>query len=126
MATAAGWAILEDAWEAAYQVTGVEWDKKHADEPGYQLAFLQDIIGTLFRPATIDPAWLTPTVTSLTTAAYDDRIMPSGELDTARLAVLSDALEEAGCTDTAILDHLRSPGPHVRGCWALDLLLAKE
>jgi hypothetical protein len=46
----------------------------------------------------------------------------SGHLDNARLAVLSDALEEAGCDD-AILSHLRSPGPHVRGCWAVDLCL---
>jgi hypothetical protein len=39
---------------------------------------------------------------------------------------LADALEDAGCTDADILSHLRSPGPHVRGCWALDLLLGKE
>ena len=38
----------------------------------------------------------------------------------------ADALEEAGCDDAAILDHLRSPGPHVRGCWALDMLLGKS
>jgi hypothetical protein len=41
------------------------------------------------------------------------------------LPVLADALEEAGCTDQTILDHLRGPGPHVRGCWAVDLLLGK-
>jgi len=49
-----------------------------------------------------------------------------GFLDNDRLAVLADALEEAGCTEQAILDHLRSPGPHARGCWALDLVLGKE
>ncbi len=49
-----------------------------------------------------------------------------GTLDNDRLAVLCDALEEAGCDDAAIIEHLRSPGPHVRGCWALDLLLNKE
>ena len=43
-----------------------------------------------------------------------------------RMPILADALEEAGCTDEAILNHLRSPGPHVRGCWALDLVLGKE
>ena len=58
--------------------------------------------------------------------AYDERLMPSGELDLGRLAVLSDALEEAGCTSAEILTHLRSPGPHVRGCWALDLILGKS
>jgi hypothetical protein len=43
-----------------------------------------------------------------------------------RLAVLADALEEAGCADADILSHLRGPGPHVRGCWVVDLLLGKE
>jgi hypothetical protein len=42
------------------------------------------------------------------------------------LPVLADALEEAGCTDADLLGHLRGPGPHVRGCWAVDLLLGKE
>ena len=42
-----------------------------------------------------------------------------------RLAVLSDALEEAGCAEARLLDHLRGPSPHVRGCWAVDLLLGK-
>ena len=58
--------------------------------------------------------------------AYEDRLLPSGHLDPVRLAVLADALEEAGCTDESILTHLRSAGPHVRGCWALDLVLGKE
>jgi hypothetical protein len=43
-----------------------------------------------------------------------------------RLPVLADALEEAGCTDADILGHLRGPGPHVRGCWAVDLILGKR
>jgi len=42
------------------------------------------------------------------------------------LPILADALEDAGCTETTILEHFRGPGPHVRGCWALDLVLAKE
>jgi hypothetical protein len=43
----------------------------------------------------------------------------------ADLPVLADALTEAGCADADLLGHLRSPGPHVRGCWAVDLLLGK-
>jgi hypothetical protein len=43
-----------------------------------------------------------------------------------RLAVLADALEDAGCTEATILDHLRGLGTHVRGCWPIDLLLVKE
>jgi hypothetical protein len=47
-------------------------------------------------------------------------------LDPAWLAVLADALEDAGCTDQTILCHLRSAGPHGRGCWALDHFLGKS
>lgn len=89
-----------------------------------------------------------------------------GTLAPDRLAVLADALEEAGCPQEVseqcsrcdglgwyqdmgpntftftcqdcdgvgrvspvphpLLTHLRSPGPHVRGCWAVDCLLGKE
>jgi hypothetical protein len=42
----------------------------------------------------------------------------------ARLAVLADALEEAGA-EGELLGHLRGLGPHVRGCWAVDLVLEK-
>jgi hypothetical protein len=61
---------------------------------------------------------------SLAEAAYEHRELPSGHLELARLAVLSDALEEAGATGE-VLDHLRATGPHVRGCWALDLVLGR-
>jgi hypothetical protein len=43
-----------------------------------------------------------------------------------RSPVLADALEEAGCAADDILSHLRSPGPHVRGCWAIDVILGKK
>ena len=42
------------------------------------------------------------------------------------MPVLSDALEEAGCNDADILDHCRQAGPHVRGCWVVDLILGKS
>jgi hypothetical protein len=46
-------------------------------------------------------------------------------VDVARLAILADMLEEAGCADAELLGHLRGPGPHVRGCGAVDALLGK-
>jgi hypothetical protein len=91
-----------------------------------QAGYLRDIFGYPFRPKSLQPESRTPAAASLASAAYEERLLPSGHLDNARLAVLSDALEEAGCTDEAILAHLRSPGPHVRGCWALDLILGRS
>jgi hypothetical protein len=52
--------------------------------------------------------------------------LPAGAFDPDRLAVLSDALEEAGCVAPEILGHLRDPGPHYRGCHIVDLLLGKS
>jgi hypothetical protein len=84
------------------------------------------MFGNSFRPITIDVKWLTPAVTSVALTTYDERTMPSGELDSARLALLADALEEAGCTDADVLGHCRSDGPHARGCWVVDLILGKQ
>jgi hypothetical protein len=156
---------------------------------GVKAALLRDVVGNPFRPAywPDDPkrhanprysgeaplphpkdgphvvfrrAWRTPTVLSLARGAYDERLS-DGTLDPLRLAVLADALEEAGCDSEELLRHLRGyrpcyycfdnpaidraadefctycgherwlsrdfgPGPHVRGCWAADLLLGLE
>jgi hypothetical protein len=85
-------------------------------------ALLRDIFGPLpFRPVTIAPAvlaWDVGTVGRIAEGIYDERASD-------RLPVLADALEEAGCTDGDLLGHLRGPGPHARGCWAVDLLLGK-
>src|SRR5262245_57779436 len=68
---------------------------------------------------------LSPPARGAARRAYEERSLPSGHLDPARLLVLADALEEAGCADADLPGHLRGPGPHVRGCWALDLILGK-
>jgi hypothetical protein len=65
-------------------------------------------------------------VVRLAQAAYEERQMPAGTLDNTRLAVLADALEEAGCDNADILAHCRSGGEHVRGCWVVDLILGKS
>jgi hypothetical protein len=87
--------------------------------------FLRDLFDNPFRPVTLSPGWRSPVVQGLAQAAYDEREQRAGPLDNARLAVLADALGEADCTDALLLGHLRGPGPHVRGCWAVDLLLGK-
>ncbi len=87
-----------------------------------QCGLVRDIFGNPFRPVALDPAWLAwndGTVPKLAQAIYDERAFD-------RLPLLADALEDAGCTDAEILAHCRGPGPHVRGCWVVDLLLEKK
>ena len=76
------------------------------------------MIGNPFRPVAVDPAWLTSNVVDLARTIYEDRCFE-------RMPILSDALIDAGCNSDEILDHCKSPGPHVRGCWVVDLILGK-
>jgi hypothetical protein len=87
---------------------------------------LRDLFGNPFRPVVLDPVCRSADVVALAQAAYADRPHPGHELNGILPGILADALEEAGCTEQAILDHLRGPGPHVRGCWAVDLVLGKS
>ena len=83
---------------------------------------LREVFGNPFCWKLVDPAWLEANdgaARRLAETIYEAR---SFEL----LPILGDALEDAGCNDDALLGHLRGPGPHVRGCWALDLVLGKE
>jgi hypothetical protein len=90
------------------------------------VGLLREIFGNPFRTPSLGPpgvAHPSGTVAALARAAYLHRNLPQGTLDTDRLGVLADALEEAGCVDREILKHLRGRGPHVRGCWVVDLIL---
>jgi hypothetical protein len=83
-------------------------------------AVVRDIYGpNPFRTAAFEPRWRTPEVIGMARLIYEER-------DFTALPVLADALEDAGCDDADVLAHCRGPGPHVRGCWAIDLVLAKE
>jgi len=92
-----------------------------------QSYLLRDIsVPPAFRPVVFEPTWRTPTILTLAQRAYEDRHLPAGTLDPVLLGALADALQEVGCTDSEVLAHLRSPGPHVRGCWAVDLVLGRS
>jgi hypothetical protein len=105
-----------------YAVHGGIWFGPARKRPTLAVAILRDLFGNPFRPVALDAAclaWNDGTIPKLAQAIYDERAFD-------RLAILADALEDAGCTDTDILGHLRSPGPHVRGCWPVDALLGKS
>lgn len=122
--------VVDAAGQMAACLPGQDYDPVCWQiESQEQCKLLRDIFRNPFRPATIDPAvlaWNGGLVVRLAQTTYDERHLPAGTLDHGRLAILADALEEAGCTDADILGHLRGPGPHVRGCWVVDLILGKE
>jgi hypothetical protein len=83
---------------------------------------IRDVFGNPLRPVTIDHLWMAwndGTIPKIAQAIYDERAFD-------RLPILADALEDAGCTNDDILNHCRQPGEHVRGCWVIDLILAKK
>jgi hypothetical protein len=88
-----------------------------------QCQVLRDMFGLLpFRPVTIAPdvlAWNDGTVGRIADGIYEERAFD-------RLPILADALLDAGCDDEELLAHCRSAGPHVQGCWAVDLILARQ
>jgi catechol 2,3-dioxygenase-like lactoylglutathione lyase family enzyme len=88
-------------------------------EGNTQADLVRCIVGNPFRPVAVDPAWLRPGVVELARTIYEDWACD-------RMPELADALEQAGCANADILAHCREPGPHVRGCWVVDLLLGKE
>lgn len=165
--------LRADPEEGAFEIVNMMHDFE-GEIPAAQAAVLRDLVGNPFRPVRWSSCghchgtgWRTkidhdnpggsvsrpcrkcgpnPTVLSLATAAYEYR-NPDGTLDPVRLLVLSDAMEEAGCTDESILMHLRglewyqvdpdyypeevvkrrldNPA-HYRGCWVVDLILGRE
>jgi hypothetical protein len=72
-----------------------------------------------FRRIKLNRAWLTRDVLAIARNIYEERAFNW-------MPILADALEDAGCSEEQILSHCRGPGPHVRGCWVMDLLLGKE
>jgi hypothetical protein len=124
--------VWPNAWEAASRVSEgwlhISGDRKprrqnrHRVEMPAQCGVLRDIFGNPFQPWFVSSAWLTwndTTIPRLARAVHDERAFD-------RLPILADALEDAECSDTDLLNHLRSPEAHFLGCWAVDLLLAKK
>jgi hypothetical protein len=80
---------------------------------------IHDIFGNPYRPISFAPHWLTENVIGLARTIYDERCFD-------RMPILADALMDAGCFDDGILNHCRGKGPHVRGCWVVDLILERN
>lgn len=133
-------AAAETGWQIVRAASRLEVEANLA-------SLLRDIIGNPFRPMTPirppDPPWLTPIVLAATgpwTHHLDSWFKPEWitpvtvaiaqqmyeSRDFSAMPILADALQEAGCASANVLDHCHSPGPHVRGCWVVDLVLGMQ
>jgi hypothetical protein len=109
------------AWNAA-RAAGEVGRVAHRRERHAQADLLREIVGNPSRPVAVEPAWLTWGGGAVPKMAH--AVLADGRFSD--LPILADALEEAGCLDKDILAHLRGPGPHARGCWAVDALLGQK
>ncbi len=101
------------------------WQIESFGEAGLSLArqaeLFRDIVRGPFRPLLFRAAWRVlngGASVTIAEAIYNEEAFE-------QLPILADALQDAGCDNDEVLDHLRGPGPHVRGCWVVDLLLGK-
>jgi hypothetical protein len=104
---------LDQAASAAAIAAGERDQEQNA-----QCDLLRCISGNPFRLVRADPSWQTPNAVTLARTMYESH-------DFTAMPLLADLLEEAGCP-AAVSEHCRSPGPHARGCWVVDLVLGQE
>lgn len=116
------WDVVLDPYDATIR-------SRKEDDIEWQAAILHDLFDNDFLKLSLDPDWLawnTATIPRISQVIYDERQMPGGTLDPARMSILADALLDAGCSDEEVVQHCRSDKPHVRGCWLVDLILGKS
>jgi hypothetical protein len=115
------WELMQSAVGTAVEAARTRCDPGREALTGYDVCRLvRCCFGPLpFRPVALDPRWRTSDVVGLARGIYEE-----GAFD--RLAILADALMDAGCADGDILAHCRSPEAHVRCCWVVDLVLGNE
>jgi hypothetical protein len=106
--------LSNEIWSAG----GEERMDRARAERAAQTELVRCLIENPFRPAEVDPAWLTSTVVALAGGIYAERAFD-------RLPILADALQDAGCDSDTVLSHCRDGGAHARGCWVVDRILGR-
>jgi hypothetical protein len=114
----AAWTLANDLAPEG-RVTGSMHEPYHDLARAQQAVLFREVFGNPFQDVVIDKRWLTPKVVDLAATLYNKRAFD-------RLPTLAAALLESGCTVQQIVEHCRGPGPHVLGCWAVDLILGKS
>ena len=86
---------------------------------GYFGVFFMTSSATRSAPSPSTPAGAPPPSSPSLARIYDDRAFD-------RMPILADALEGRGVRQRRHPRPLPRRGPHVRGCWVVDLVLRKE
>ncbi len=83
----------------------------------HDVRLVREVYGNPYRRIDFDPRWRTDTAVSIARGIHARR-------EFSGMPILADALQDAGCSEPAVLNHCRAADQdHVRGCWALDLVL---
>jgi hypothetical protein len=115
----------ESAWEAAWDAS---WEAALAAGPGDAFDPAREHQARVLRAVLAPPA---PPVLDPTLRTWHDGCVVKmartirAERRFGDLPILADALEEAGCSDEALLT-CRVNVPCLRTCWVVDLLAAEE
>lgn len=91
--------------------------KLKVTEPDPLRAMILEILGNPFRPVSLGPRRLEDGPVSLARSIYEGRAFD-------RLPELAEALRP-GVETAAVVAHVVDSVTHVRGCWALDLILGR-
>jgi hypothetical protein len=86
----------------------------------FSAGLIRCLLGNPYRPVALPRSILSRNDGTCLKLA---RVMDEAR-DFQSMGILADALEEAGCTDAAVLAHCRRPGPHAHGCHVLEAVLA--
>ncbi|MGF1577852.1 MAG: hypothetical protein ACFCD0_00655 [Gemmataceae bacterium] len=126
--------IWHTAWDVAFtaaRATGAAALRGHEEpwaadlyeaakpERMAQCELIRDIFSFRFLNVSFESPWRAENVIRVATFIYENNHFDE-------LAILADALEEAGCEEADILQHCRTRQEHAKGCWVLDLILQKE
>ena len=80
-------------------------------------SFASEVIDRIAHPVIpLPPEQITSTVLALSRGIADDDAFD-------RLPILADALQDSGCDDPLVLDHLRTCTDHTPGCWVVEMIL---
>lgn len=115
--SALGWLAELDPNEAVVRAVSVLRGETNAAE-ALACAAVREVVTNPFCPVESRREWLRNN--GLAAGRILDVI--EGERRFEDMPILADALEDAGCSAAPVLDHCRGGGPHLRGCWVLDLL----